>query len=1192
MTRRHGWTRCLAGIGCGVAMGSLAAAPQPGTIAVTAGEAVEAEGAWTVNSRFATFQVGGPEAQNHRVEVRLALAKSRQPVWLTLQPENPAEAGSRGILNLSVSRDAEGRVLTVRPQQWDAEKQRWSWQRGDPSFSHVFWPPERNARAIKVLNDDGLTEPRSWIDRPLTLRFDLAEKRLTAWIDGYFVADLAPEAPVSGPLSLRLSTGDRLLSARISPLPSDAMRFETLDLAALANGRGLRLKSTPGLLTLDGTPFLPVDDAAGADHLDLRPAGWIDQARDPSSYYSAYDAGPPILFDERMPMLRVPKADYVAMHLLAVADDNSETVPRFTLRAGRYSAGMGQVFQRDFIAEVPRAGTPDAAIEAEGGRALYHVRLPLSLAFAQDVEADWIDMELTRDVRLAVRRPDPNRFQSRPIGLPSGVRIAAITLERSPLQMTVTSGETGHAFNEPQVPTFEVSLRNISAADQAFALEGTATTKSGEAVEARRKGTVPAGQSASVSLEFPIGRGYADLAITLRDAAGEPLLTRRTALALLPPLESRKFRHLSPFGTWDFAGGHFTSNDPDVVGPLYVKMGMRFGMFGFPIESLERYGIWYGNEANVHAGLEGMKRRIEGRADRMLPYAQVFHETSISGPHSSRVPDLFHDRPPYELNEAELKRFETMWEQATDYVDAAREAYPHLHMRFGNGPIAVREEFYRRGLPSDKFDSAGNESGVFGRMPEAQPPDIVAMNAAIWMDRQLLDRYGHTNKPVTLGYEVIYPSTNPGNLSYDTQADYMVRHALHALAWGMEHIRPGAISDMGNSYRFSNWGSSGFTRHRPDQSVKPSFVAFATMTWALDGATFVRVHDTGSLSAYALEFDGPEGGDKRYAMWTVRGRRPLTLKFDGRPEALTEIDDQARVRDLPANDSATVLLSPSPRYLVVRGGNFAGFALGASDHSGDLPAEGRMHPVVDLGQTDAWGTVPDANSMLEHYNNKTAPRRKGDFLFEPVAGFEGRNQVLRVTPRPIGHGKDTMPMYAERVHPEGFALPGEPTELGVWVNGNSGWGRVIFSLTDASGQVWTQIGAAETGDVSPWLRDWMPEELIDSMRMAGMEDWNTNDIFGDSRINFDGWRMLRVPLPGQYPGEEGRQYHWPRSSQWHCDGDGQVHYPLRLNRVIVELNARTLHADRFVPPSRPEIYLGPVVAIAGDPPAPRNANRD
>src|SRR5262249_19639272 len=149
------------------------------------------------------------------------------------------------------------------------------------------------------------------------------------------------------------------------------------------------------------------------------------------------------------------------------------------------------------------------------------------------------------------------------------------------------------------------------------------------------------------------------------------------------------------------------------------------------------------------------------------------------------------------------------------------------------------EEYYRRKFPAELFDSAGNESAAFARPPEAQPPDCVAHNAGVWMDRQLLEGYGYKDKPVTHCYELCYPCTNPGNLDERTQADYLVRHALHSLAWGMPHIKIGCLSDMGNSYYFSNWGASGFCRSKPELSVKPSFVAFATLTRVLDGAKFV-----------------------------------------------------------------------------------------------------------------------------------------------------------------------------------------------------------------------------------------------------------------------------------------------------------------------------------------------------------------
>jgi hypothetical protein len=233
-----------------------------------------------------------------------------------------------------------------------------------------------------------------------------------------------------------------------------------------------------------------------------------------------------------------------------------------------------------------------------------------------------------------------------------------------------------------------------------------------------------------------------------------------------------------------------------------------------------------------------------------------------------------------------------------------------------------------------------------------------------------------------------------------------------------------------------------------------------------------------------------------------------------------------------------------------------------------------------LDSLTGWKVETDRNYVLEYHNFMT-PRRKGDFKFEPLPEFEAEKGVLRVTPQPIPGGKPTMPMYAVLRHEKGIVLPGQPTEIGLWVNGNGGWGRVIFELQDAKGQTWTSIGASQKGELSPWLLDWMPKEALEDTKKSTQADWNTDDAWGLSRINFDGWRYVGFPLPGNYPGEG---YPWPASSQWKYDGDGVVHYPLTLRAVIVELPEKTLHLTRFEPAPRKEIYLKRLVAAQDDSP--------
>ena len=177
--------------------------------------------------------------------------------------------------------------------------------------------------------------------------------------------------------------------------------------------------------------------------------------------------------------------------------------------------------------------------------------------------------------------------------------------------------------------------------------------------------------------------------------------------------------------------------------------------------------------------------------------------------------------------------------------------------------------------------------------------------------------------------------------------------------------------------------------------------------------------------------------------------------------------------------------------------------------------------------------------------------------------------------RSPGKGKDTVSSYAVLAHRTGLPLPGTPTEIGVTINGNSGWGRVMFELTDASGQRWISIGATMKGDAAAIL----PKAIVDQFPDAALGDWNTDDAWELSRINFDGWRYVGFPLPGNYPGEG---YHWPANSNWRSDKDGKVHYPLTLRKLIVELPQKVLHVKSWAPPPRAEIYLSNLTVAQGD----------
>ena len=609
---------------------------------------------------------------------------------------------------------------------------------------------------------EGGIEPRNLKDRWLRVRVEADRRHVRFWLDGLLAAQVDRPGGTSGPVALHLNQGDQLRNILMSAIPAETV-YLPVDLTTFAHDKPAAPLGKDKAI-VGGVPFEL--SAGGNGFVDLRRARWIEQKTDPANYYEDYEGGPPVVHDPRMPLLRVPLEDYVAVHLLAVADDDPGTTPNFTLRAGRYGSSEQVVFH-SFPGTAPRKSEAGklAALATPAGP-LYHVRVPWTEACAQDLRR-WIEIELTKEVRLARRQPDPCRFRSRPLGLPSGVKIAALTLERSPLQMRVTSTESGHAFALPQKPSFQVHLQNLTSADQPYELAMTLTPLSGKPIVVNRKGIVPAGQTGEAVLDATEASfGYHDAAVSLHDKTGRTLLERKTSCCLLPT-DTRKHRATSPFGTWDFCGGHFTADDPDITGPLYVKLGLRWGMGGFKPEMRKKYGILAGNEPNIFAGGEGVKHweaYLKSTPDQP-PTALLFHETSISGRHLTRLPEFFTDLPPYKLDAAEQKTFKSMFDDAVKAAKEMRAKYPKVHLRLGNGAMPTREAMYQAKFPAELFDSAGNESGTFGRMPEAQPPDIVAFNASIWMDRQLLDAYGYKDKAVSLCLETCYPSANPGNLT-------------------------------------------------------------------------------------------------------------------------------------------------------------------------------------------------------------------------------------------------------------------------------------------------------------------------------------------------------------------------------------------------------------------------------------------
>src|ERR1044072_3733805 len=88
----------------------------------------------------------------------------------------------------------------------------------------------------------------------------------------------------------------------------------------------------------------------------------------------------------------------------------------------------------------------------------------------------------------------------------------------------------------------------------------------------------------------------------------------------------------------------------------------------------------------------------------------------------------------------------------------------------------------------------------------------------------------------------------------------------------------------------------------------------ATLTKVLDSVKLMRQMDTGSSSAYALEFE--RGSERIYALWTPRGQREMQFEFNAET-AGTSVSFYGRSSPLKTNGKRfTLSASPAVSFLV------------------------------------------------------------------------------------------------------------------------------------------------------------------------------------------------------------------------------------------------------------------------------------
>jgi hypothetical protein len=988
--------------------------------------------------------------------------------------------------------------------------------------------------------------------------------RCEVWIDGRFLAAFPAGAKATGVITA--TPGARVQAPTVTPV-SETERYLPLNVADSPYRGELRFAqaAAPAIAGLD----IPMRMAPADRHVDIGMSRWLRQSIDDGGFYdpyyrrTAWDGVPEqIIFS-------VPRRYYNYLHLVCAVDNSEDRKPVFGVRVARYRQswdGSGATQADTTVIVDPRA-EQDARVKQAGaiktadGRSLslYQVKIPLATGELYDIlqqqeldygdTPDYLYIELTRQMNTRLTNNN-GIFEKQATGPRSGVIVFGATLEKSPVELYVRSAATGNVFYQAEKPGYTLEMVNNTAANQAVRLTAQLTDFDGETQTLTRQYTLKPGANTSPLDLSTLPPGWYRADFTLADAR-QTLWTMPITMAVLPA-DTRKAGSESPYGTWWFADAHYCEGNADKVLPLVQRMGFRHvspqgynekeGRTG---ENFAKYGVTLSmiNLPKTEEDLRRMLTQFPG-----TKYGMIFHETGGVAGYFGLRPELL-GRQPAPMSDAEKQRRDSLFNTIESLSAIARRVAPDMKIMVGNGGTNFNTHWLSEKLPRKYWDVVGMEMGVQTFSPESQPTGWNLQSMWIANRMKEIYGYGNTDFAVTTCYEVGYRPTADGGLSLRRQADWYTRDALHLLAYQAPNINLGLLMDVNAAYYTSRWGSTGFCYRAPLMMPKPSYVAMATLTRVLDRAKYQRYLPAGSTGLYALEFTAPDG--RRYALWAARGTCEVTVELQDPRAAVALVDSMGRERPLAVrNGQATFTVNESPCYLASTSAVTVAQP-GTTRHP--APALRQAAVVAPMSDAAQWKVVGEADQTFQGYCDYK-PMVPG-----VVTAANGTPGALALTLAPQPEAPRIVSRYAI-LEPANGPIPiaGAPNTLGVWVNGNSSWGRVYFQLEDARGRTWTTTGYQE-----------------DAKNPGG---WDMSDWEDEMSITFDGWRFVSTGLPLLYPSG----YYTPDFRNWRCDGDNSVTntiaYPLKLKRLYVAMRDHLVYLTDMVPATSRTIELKNVTA--------------
>ncbi len=1059
--------------------------------------------------------------------------------------------------------------------------------------------------------------------RWLTVRYVIRKNSAQVYADGRLLRDakgigIEPE----GHLRLSVFEASQLASIRIRKLPPEDAVFETV---ALDHHVNASLKVTrdvsEGPTTVNAVPFvIPMPDERGNDHVDVGRSwmrfGMLEGQYDPWSGEVTRWTG--LMNGEAGRIcFRVRNGQYSRLHLLAAFDGEPDKTPIVSAQFYRPSAGHPV----HFSTRVPLfTAKSDAVVPiklASGADAQLHlVTIPLEpegLASFSDLE--FLDFELTKEVQVYRAFPDPCYYSQHGAGLPSGVRVFGMTLERPAVEVEFQPDRFAHIWTAPDTPYYSVKLINRSPHEQTVRLIMTTESHDGRVTTSLEKiitldphghrtrenydHLLPKPNLSQIPLHdgrwqftyklpmTPQRYGYHKVKLVIQDQQGTRTQTR--SLAYLHP-DTRERGSWEEgkgplWGMWDWNGGHdtpkglprievaYAAGIESAMRPLLPKDAQGSGEPPEELALMEKYGWqthYLAYQTSLNKSTLGVDFDPSKPAEMESKYIEALRKTPYVTPTRINRPELalffaepiignvsvmslpeFYGDPPYQMTEAEQANYKSFHDQFVIGARAIKKTWPNAKCYMPWGISSFPIPFLKHSKEATELMDGPAVDQVLFERLPEMQLHQVTFASTLWQFKQAWVEAGKKWPPKLVTIE-------GGGLPSPATPGGLTQdqEADHSIRGELLLCAFGVTRHLGWPSLFRCAGAWG-EQHYGGGLIERLPLNTPKVAFAAHAAMTRQLNRMNYVKA--IETGSTSVFCLQFQHYKTGELLHVFWTLRGKRPISLNVPAGAKVVVFDQMDN--------PAELTEQGGIVTLTAESSVSYVRGLTADAKM----SLGEPDhrdskiapvamRLGNLGDASWKLSEERDADYETCHIDFVKKfpskmttqsVEAAAKHGGKALSVHLDPPTKERKTMPFYTTLVPEKPITIAGKPSHLGLWARAASDWGRFVYCLRDAKGERWLSVGKKG--------------------------EWNVDDTHCWSAFNFDGWRYLRFELPGNQPWD---CYRDAGSSFWgnYGEGDGIVDLPLSLEKIIVERRTHVIKVDDLIPANPADVLLADLFA--------------